>query len=114
MDVGVHRVETVEAPQLGGQGVSRLVAVAALKAHAGVDHPEVGMGVDKAGVDMLAGSVDHFGARRVQVFADGGDFAVFYKDIGGIGLLVDGVKDQAVFDNFFHFWFLSFCQSTTV
>ena len=55
------------------------------------------MGVDKAGVDMLAGSVDHFGARRVQVFADGGDFAVFYKDIGGIGLLVDGVKDQGRF-----------------
>ena len=26
------------------------------------------MGVDKAGVDMLAGSVDHFGAGRVQGF----------------------------------------------
>ncbi len=44
----------VDGPQVGGAGVGGLVAVVPLKAHGVPEHPQVAVGVHKAGLDMPA------------------------------------------------------------
>ena len=51
-EAAVHRVHSVDGPQVGGAGVSGLVAVVPLKAHGVPEHPQVAVGVHEARQDV--------------------------------------------------------------
>ena len=53
----VQRIDRVYGPEVGGTGVGSLVPVVGLKAQGVTEHPQMTMGVNKAGQDMALACV---------------------------------------------------------
>ena len=54
LKAAVHGVDGVHRPQVGGAGIGGLIAVIPLHAHRVPEHPQMAVGVHKAGLDMPA------------------------------------------------------------
>ena len=103
MQCRVHRIEAVNCAELGSQDIGHFIAVIAFKADAAALHAEMGMCIDKTGVDMFSLSVDNRCSIARQIFTDRGDLPVLDQDISLIGLLMNCVKNQTIFYDFVHY-----------
>jgi len=84
-------VEGVDHHHVRGDGAGGFVNVTA--------ESDVGMGVDNAGSEVLAASIDHGDAGRSEDFgADGSDLAVFDVNAAAGNVAVCGGHDDSVFD----------------
>ena len=59
LKAAVHGVDGVHRPQMGGAGIGGLVAVIPLHTHCIPEHPQMAVGVHKAGLDVPALGVEH-------------------------------------------------------
>ena len=88
--------EGAVADDFSGDTLAHLALAARIE-----QHRVVGMGVDvdEAGADHLAGGVDHVGCLRRREVANGGDTAVADADVGALGRSTGAVYYHAAAEN---------------
>ena len=92
----VTRVDAVDRAQLRRPDVVHLVVVAALVPDPIAIKADMGVGIDKTGINLQPIGVKHSSVcRGSQIGSDGGNFTVGQQNVSLAGVAVDSVMDEA-------------------